>query len=220
MAGSPVFSINFTNRLIPAKPKYLMSIENSQAILKYFIDLKSETSVRISEYTQRERKCSFRRLQIFISQTTDSHFANYRFSFRKLQIPISQTTDSHFANYRFSFRKLQILISQTTDSHFANYRFPFRKVQISISQTTDFHFVSSHFVSQTTVSHLWQVTHCKSLEDNLEEMIKLMHFSARAKTKRFHRKSLVEFQILLLISDCHIGVLRRNTSMASPYKAQ
>ena len=39
MAGSPVFSINFTNRLIPAKPKYLMSIENSQAILKYFIDL-------------------------------------------------------------------------------------------------------------------------------------------------------------------------------------
>ena len=45
MAGSPVFSTNFTNRLIPAKPKYLMSIENSQAILKYFIDLKSETSV-------------------------------------------------------------------------------------------------------------------------------------------------------------------------------
>ena len=43
--GSPVFSINFTNRLIPAKPKYLLSIENSQAILKYFIDLKSETSV-------------------------------------------------------------------------------------------------------------------------------------------------------------------------------
>ena len=60
-----------------------------------------------------------------ISQTTDSHFANYRFSFRKLQIPISQTTDSHFANYRFSFRKLQISISQTTDFHFANYRFPF-----------------------------------------------------------------------------------------------
>ena len=88
---------------------------------------------RISEYTQRERKCSF----------------------RKLQIPISQTTDSHFANYRFPFRKLQILISQTADFHFANYRFPFRKLQIPISQTTDFHFhfVSSHFLSQTTVSH-------------------------------------------------------------------
>ena len=32
---------------------------------------------------------SFSKLQIFISQTTDSHFANYRF---------------HVANYRFSFR--------------------------------------------------------------------------------------------------------------------
>ena len=71
---------------------------------------------------------SFRKLQIFISQTTEFRFANYRFPFRKLQIPISQTTDSHFANYRFSFRKLQILISQTTDFHFANYRFPFRFV--------------------------------------------------------------------------------------------
>ena len=66
---------------------------------------------RISELTQRERICSFRKLQIFISQTTDFHFANYRFSFRKLQIFISQTTDFHFANYRFSFRKLQISIS-------------------------------------------------------------------------------------------------------------
>ena len=67
---------------------------------------------------------------------------------------ISQTTDFHFANYRFSFRKLQISISQTTDFHFAKYRFPFRKLQIPILQTTDFHFhfVSSHFVSQTTVS--------------------------------------------------------------------
>ena len=35
MTGSPVFSINFTNQ----------SIKNSQAILKCFIDLKSETSV-------------------------------------------------------------------------------------------------------------------------------------------------------------------------------
>ena len=59
---------------------------------------------RISEYTQGERKCPFRKLQIFISQTTDSHFANYKFSFRKLQIFISQTADFHFANYRFPFR--------------------------------------------------------------------------------------------------------------------
>ena len=82
------------------------------------------------------------------------YFANNKFSFRKLQIFISQTTDFHFANYRFPFRKLQIPISQTTDSHFANYRFSFRKLQISISQTTDFHFVSSHFVSQTIVSRM------------------------------------------------------------------
>ena len=61
------------------------------------------------------------------------YFANYRFSFRKLQIFISQTTDFRFANYRFPFLKLQILISQTIDFHFANYRFPFRKLQISIS---------------------------------------------------------------------------------------
>ena len=47
---------------------------------------------------------------------------------RKLQIPISQTTDSHFANYRFSFRKLQISISQTTDFHFVSSHF--------VSQTT------------------------------------------------------------------------------------
>ena len=87
---------------------------------------------------------SFRKLQIFISQTTDSHFANYRFSFRKLQILISQTTDFHFTNYRFTFRKLQIFISQTTDFHFANYRFWFRFVP--------FRFVSLHFVLQTTVS--------------------------------------------------------------------
>ena len=38
------------------------------------------------------------------SQTTDSHFANYRFSFRKLQIFISFRSIS----FRFiSFRKLQ-----------------------------------------------------------------------------------------------------------------
>ena len=92
------------------------------------------------------------------------HFSyNCRFSFRKLQIFISQTTDSHFANYRFSFRKLQILTSQTTDSHFANYRFSFRKLQIFISfrsisfrsisfRFVWFRFVSLHFVSQTTVS--------------------------------------------------------------------
>ena len=66
-------------------------------------------------------------------------------SFRKLQIFISQTTDSHFANYRFSFRKLQIFISQTTDFHFVSFHF------VSF-HFVSFHFVSFHFVSQTTVS--------------------------------------------------------------------
>ena len=80
----------------------------------------------------------FRKVQIFISQSTDFHFAKYRFSFRKVQISfrkvqifisqstdfISQSTDFHFAKYRF---------------HFAKYRFSFRKVQIS------FRFVSFRF---------------------------------------------------------------------------
>ena len=87
----------------------------------------------------------FRKVQISISQSTDFHFAKYRFSFRKVQIFISQSTDFisqstdfHFAKYRFSFRKVQIFISQSTDFvsqstdfHFAKYRFSFRKVQIS-----------------------------------------------------------------------------------------
>ena len=57
------------------------------------------------------------------SEKVNCHFLNYRLSFRKLQIFISQTTDFHFANYRFSFRKLQIFISQTTDFHFVSFHF-------------------------------------------------------------------------------------------------
>ena len=53
---------------------------------------------------------------MFILQTTDFHFANYRFSFRKLQIPISRTTDFHSANYRFPFRFVPF--------RFANYSKP------------------------------------------------------------------------------------------------
>ena len=73
------------------------------------------------------------------SERVNCHFLNYRLSFRKLQIFISQTTDFHFANYRFSFRKLQILISQTTDFHFANYRLSFRFVP--------FHFAPFRFAN-------------------------------------------------------------------------
>ena len=66
----------------------------------------------------RKDVCSFRKLQILISQTADFHFANYRFSFRKLQVFISQTTDSHFANYRFPFPFRFVLF------RFANYSKP------------------------------------------------------------------------------------------------
>ena len=68
-------------------------------------------------------------------ESTDFHFAKYRFPFRKVQIFISQSTDFHFAKYSF---------------HFAKYRFSFRKVQIFISQSTD--FISFRFVSQSTIS--------------------------------------------------------------------
>ena len=67
------------------------------------------------------------------SEKVNCHFLNYRLSFRKLQIFISQTTDCHFANYRLSFLKLQIFILQTADFHFANCRVSFRKLQIFIS---------------------------------------------------------------------------------------
>ena len=74
------------------------------------------------------------------SEKVNSYFANYRFSFRKLQIFILQTTDSHFANYRFSFRKLQIFISQTTDFHFVSFHF--------VSQTTVSQTLQRFFQSQ------------------------------------------------------------------------
>ena len=56
---------------------------------------------RISKYTQRERKSSFRKLQIFISQTTHFHFATYRFPFRFVSfrfIPF-RFVPFRFANY-------------------------------------------------------------------------------------------------------------------------
>ena len=40
MTGSPIFSINLTNRKNPSNLNYHMSIKKSQAILKHFIDLK------------------------------------------------------------------------------------------------------------------------------------------------------------------------------------
>ena len=55
---------------------------------------------------------------MLISQTTDSHFANNRFSFRKLQIFISQSTDFHFVSFHFvSFHFVSLhFVSQSTVS--------------------------------------------------------------------------------------------------------
>ena len=84
------------------------------------------------------------------------NFANCRFSFRKLQIFISQTTDFHFANYRFSFRKLQILISQTTDFHFVSFHFvSFRFVlQTTISHMEVLYSYHSSVVSCSPITSM------------------------------------------------------------------
>ena len=39
MTGSPIFSVNLTNRKNPSNLNYRLSIQKSQAILKRFIDL-------------------------------------------------------------------------------------------------------------------------------------------------------------------------------------
>ena len=69
-----------------------------------------------------------------LHEITDFHFAKYRVSFRKVQIFVSQSTDFHFAKYRFSFRKVQIFILQSTD--FISFRFV---SQSTISQSTISH---------------------------------------------------------------------------------
>ena len=55
------------------------------------------------------------------SEKVNCHFVNYRLSFRKLQIVISQTTEFHFANYRFQtkpfsrfWHSLHLFISPST----------------------------------------------------------------------------------------------------------
>ena len=61
--------------------------------------------------------------RIFISQTTDFHFANYRFSFRKLQILISQTTDFHFVSFHFVL--LHFILQTTVSPIFIDTVSPF-----------------------------------------------------------------------------------------------
>ena len=59
------------------------------------------------------------------SERVNCHFLNYRLSFRKLQIFISQTTDFHFANYRFSF-SFRFVPFHFAPFRFANYSKPYQ----------------------------------------------------------------------------------------------
>ena len=68
---------------VPSAPRFLVDV--------FFFVVQAEFEVGILQ-------------RIFISQTTDSHFVNYRFSFRKLQMFISFRSISFRS---ISFRKLQ-----------------------------------------------------------------------------------------------------------------
>ena len=65
MTSSPIFSINFTNRKNPAKPNYHMSIKKSQAILKYFIDLKCKKSFKMVQAGPRKGNHVLWHLKLF-----------------------------------------------------------------------------------------------------------------------------------------------------------
>ena len=64
------------------------------------------------------------------SEKVNCHFLNYRLSFRKLQIFISQTTGFHFANYRFSFRFVSFCFAPF---RFANYSQPRLRPEATMS---------------------------------------------------------------------------------------
>ena len=82
-------------------------------------------------------KFSFRKLQIFISQTTDFHFANYSF---------------HFANYRFSFRFVPF--------RFVPFRFaPFRFANYSKPSENGCHALSVSEINLAVVRSLGIIGH-------------------------------------------------------------
>ena len=72
MTGSPVFSVNFTNRTNPAKPNYHMSIKKSQAILKCFIDLQNNVWLTLGS----EDETMFVTLRIFFGSTVGQDVEN------------------------------------------------------------------------------------------------------------------------------------------------
>ena len=129
-------------------------LSNVTSAPRFLVDDSSPSLFTLNLKSAFSRGFSFRKLQIFISQTTDSHFANYRFSFRKLQIFISQTTDFHFVSFHFvSFHFVSLhFVSQTTVSHKS-----LRKIQNTEQITRDFCCIFYRFVDFLTLNTLTQL---------------------------------------------------------------
>ena len=89
------------------------------------------------------------------TEKVNCHFVNYKLSFRKLHIFISQTTDSHFPNYRLSFRKLQISNQTILFSRF------WHSLHLFISSSTFFAFFFCNiFYKARPVATVHAVTDC------------------------------------------------------------
>ena len=86
---------------------------------------------RISEYTQRERKCLFRKLQIFISQTTDFHFANYTFPFRFVLFRFANYSKPYKLHYDGHVENLQLHCPPSKNSRYFQFRFSVKPTERS-----------------------------------------------------------------------------------------
>ena len=97
---------------------------------------------------------SFRKLQIVISQTADSHFANYRFSFRKLQIFIS----FRFAPFRFANYSEPVKTNKMADLPFPQIRAKkFRQQEIDLDQFTDEELFSKNGFGRESIQYLVEI---------------------------------------------------------------
>ena len=84
------------------------STSYKQDVLKWFRGKRDTQRVSVL------RVCGFQ-------ESTDFHFAKYRFSFRKVQIfSVSQSTDFRFAKFRFHFVSFRL-----AKYHFAKYNKPY-----------------------------------------------------------------------------------------------
>ena len=98
MTGSPIFSVNFTNRKNPAKPNYQMSIKKSQAILKCFIDLKSSVWFTWAQKTKPcsvtlQRELFSARLPLKVLKTLNDQQSLYRVH-RKIRVNYKTKTNT------------------------------------------------------------------------------------------------------------------------------